>query len=370
MNPRERILAISIVGLLAVWGGMAVVRNLIIKPFAQQREDIKNQRAQLGDYELQSLQLANVRKDWKDSVGRTLGRTAETAQRAFREDLSKLLEKHGFASRELSIKNYQARAIGKRGLVEVPVQITTRGKLKDLVGFLLDFERRSYFGKVDRVSVSADPSAARTTGSGRRNRNRNKPDRDGPDLKLTIQASTIVLPKLDKDEKFASMSEVGEDDGDLDFPLEEYARIAKANLFAKYVPVVKTPPRGPETKVVRVPGKQPEEKRPPPPPPNPRKDADKFTLVATTSLGGEIVAHVRDERKRGDGPDYFKINQKLDDGVILLIHPRGLVLRSTGGEEQGQDFFYKLGRNFKERELLDESKYPDVARDLRVAISS
>ena len=89
-------------------------------------------------------------------------------------------------------------------------------------------------------------------------------------------------------------------------------------------------------------------------------------VVGTTSHAGDFVAYVRDDRSPGGDIQRFRIGDAVDDGRLVLVHPRGMIVRVTR-EQAGQpaaveDFFYPIGGHFKQRVTLEEAQLPDVVR--------
>jgi len=188
-----------------------------------------------------------------------------------------------------------------------------------------------------------------------------------PMLNVSMTLSTLVLPKLPQVES-RTLEGLNLDDPEalraagitpLDYLHEEqplaYNKMLASNIFRIYRP--KPPPPRPVARNT-TPRKPP----PPPPPVDPRRDADKFVLLGTTSLNGELIAYIRDERQAYEPPMRKRLNDPVDDGRIVLVHPKGIVVQVTQGRERGRLFFYPLGRTFKEREPVDPVKHAEIKR--------
>ena len=380
MTQRERRLAIGVGGVVALWAGFVIVKAALVNPFQRQHTAIQTAKAEIARLEKRAnVELGTVKRDYRLLTNQTLARDPDVALARFRDDLSSLLDKHGFAKRDdfpLSLKP-SSKTKNKEGLWQLPMSVTTKGKLKDLVALLVDLYRRDYLVKIETLTVSAD-AGRKSLGpaGGRRSRNAAAvaapPDANGPDLSISFVASTLALPVV-QDIAHEPMKEVRESaQGRLQRDPKEYDAIVAQNIFSEYVPppIVVAPP--PQTE---PPPAQPDAEPPPvadaTPPAvevDPRQDAGHFKLIGTTSLRGNPQALVTDDRKITDPPLDVALNTALDDGIVVLIHPRGIVIRATQGKFAGGDFFYKLGNTFADRILLNADEYPDVAADLKVAL--
>jgi len=103
---------------------------------------------------------------------------------------------------------------------------------------------------------------------------------------------------------------------------------------------------------------------------NPRPNADKYKLVATTSLRGARMACVLEETvvERVEVKRY-RLDEPIDDGTLVLVHPSGIVVRSLASGHP-TDFFYRLGATFAEREHLDPVEHADVYEALEAELPS
>ncbi len=110
----------------------------------------------------------------------------------------------------------------------------------------------------------------------------------------------------------------------------------------------------------------------PPPPPSPpsRPDADKYTLNGVSAGGGQFLALVRDTRKPTEPTQEIPVGESMDDGVLILVHPLGAVVRVMGGPAgKPQYFFYELGGTFKDRVEVDSVAHPEIAQELGLVAS-
>lgn len=362
MNKRERIMALCVVGALGGLAAVKVIEWTVVQPFAEIRRDIATEQKRRTRLVKRHKALRDVEQRWVELVGRTLADNALDAQRIFREDMHSLLELHGLSHPK--INNGTAKR-DKNGLIQVPLRISAEGPLKSVMGFLMDFYRREYLARLDKVTVTADQNVIRDVNSPRRRSNsrgrRGGNDVDfgpeGPELRLNLTAVTLVLPKL-KDQPHPVAEEVRvADSGLLPRPLDEYERVIDVNLFEPYTPpvVVRKPERPPDPPPQREPDR--------PPPVDPRADARHKMLIATTSLDGNAMALVQDERKLAQPPEQYYEDDPIDDGRLLLIHPLGIVVRV---EDEGDmtDYFYPIAvaepARFTDREVLSPEAHPRI----------
>ncbi len=144
--------------------------------------------------------------------------------------------------------------------------------------------------------------------------------------------------------------------------LPEYNVVFQHNLFAPYrerPPVVAAPTPTTQPKI-----EEPRAAAPPAPAPPARVGAEQQVVICTTTLNGQPLTYILD-KSGGETPvRKFYLDEAIDDGTLLLILPRGLVVgvpQSTGGE---QNFFYPLGKSFADREGVTPDSHPEVVEAL------
>jgi hypothetical protein len=180
-----------------------------------------------------------------------------------------------------------------------------------------------------------------------------------------LTVSTIVLPTVQNIPP-APVAEIkATEQPRLARELLAYALIHEKNLFEEYQPPVVEPPAPVEA--VKASEKKSEEvKESPKPPPSER------AVVSTMAFDGKLFADVQDLDKPANPLTRVTLNETMDDGKVVLIHPKGVVVRVGNGRGNGgfKDFLYKLGRPFKEREELSAEKHPEIHHELLRAIGS
>jgi len=83
---------------------------------------------------------------------------------------------------------------------------------------------------------------------------------------------------------------------------------------------------------------------------------------------------VRDD-SAGGKTKRVAIDEQVDDGTVILIDPTGMVVRvpqrgapgQPPGEADGghEDYFYPLGKSFKDRQPFEPELHAELARQLR-----
>jgi hypothetical protein len=370
MTRREKVLAMCVGGAL---GGLALyglVNWMVVRPFKAAHKEIDDERKRQQRLTLALKQLDHVEKDWQELTKRTFSVDAKEAERGFREDMHQLLERHGLRDPKVSpgspIKY-------KDGSVGVPLTINATGTLNKIVGFLCDFYRREYLARLDKVRITADQSVVsnvnttrgraagvrqgRATG-GPPGRTSNELGPDGPELKVNISAVTLVLPPVDKIPHLVMPEIVELENGRNLRPLSEYSYIYDKNLFLPYQekPKVVVDATPVATKPVD-PGPPPP---PPPPPPPVRPGADQLFVRGLMKLNGEETVYVYDERKKAEPPTLYKVDQPIDDGTLIEILPEGLVVRVEKPGGGHTDYFYPLGKSFKDRQEVNPDDHPFI----------
>jgi hypothetical protein len=398
MTTRERFLAkgVGIAVVLAI--GWQAVDKLVVKPAQAVKEDLRNQTDRRAELEEEVAKARGVKVTWRGHTRRSLSLDPNDASLYLKDEIATLLDEHGLTEdRTITSRSYRTNK--KTGITEVPVHVRVTARLPAVVDFLRDFYQKPYYVQVESISLrpertgrrsarSADRSERVESGAADRNRaDRNRPDRNrtgrprvsprrtaevdkNPKLAVTLLAKTLVLPEQDKQvvkhplfrphEEEPDPSRLAEED------LSAYDAIVTTNPFVKYVKP-KEPPKPPgnpqrnETREVvqRV---------------DPRKDADNFRLVGTVVLNKKPIAYVRDERDEGAAAQKYSPGDKIDhEGEVVLVHTKGMVLRSEEGEDGRKEvtyYFYPIGTNFKQREVLDPSRHPEITSDPRLISST
>jgi len=371
LTTRERNLAIVMGVLVGSVALVAGVRSWYIVPRAKARADL--QQAYRRRENLRQIVAARARtfEGWYRWTRRTLDADPAKAEERFRTDVTHLLETAGV--QELSIRPAEARRVRKgyrKGFVELPLTVACKARLGQVVGFLKALYQRPYLVRVETLRLVPPADVAAAPRKGRRRRNERAAGE--PLLTVSMRLATLVLPRQRELEHPTLPAEALEG-GEVPQPVrwlwqddvQVYDEIASLNVFKKYEPPKPKPKPQPKPPAV---AKKPPKWPPPPPPPDPRRDADKFVLLGTASIHGVPVAYVRDTRRLVDPPEKKHLNDRLDDGTIVLIHPRGIVVRSEGPPKRGKLYFYPIGRNFKQREPLSPTEHPDVYREVQLVL--
>lgn len=368
MTRREKVLGLCVGGAVAVTALVTLVRWTVLEPFETVQKNIRTEQQRTQVLTMQLRHMQDAERRWEALTRRTFAPASEpqVAQRRFREDLHRLVERHGLRDPKLSpgsFLRYRDQSIG------VPLTITATGTLNEVVGFLRDFYRRDYLARADKVRIAAEQNIIAeinnprrdSGGSGRGGRG-GAAGRDGaigpngPELRVTISAITLVLP-TPPGLPHPVIEGLPEE--------SERGRLAEADLTAYNVLFEKNPflPYQEKPAPRPVVEAQPKPTEPGPvvtkPPVDPRAGVENLYLRATISLDGEPAAFVTDGRRPMDKPQQYHLDQPVDDGTVALIHPTGMVVRVVK-EEGVRDYFYALGASFRERTELNPDEHPDV----------
>jgi hypothetical protein len=385
MNPRERVLAVlvgSVLVLAALWAG---VRYGVVHRWQALEDDIRAQQRRVADLRAELNVARGAVARWNRL--RPLSRNVDRAEDSFRAKISQLIERHGLAG-DFTVNVLSPRTISvdrDTSFTEVRLSIKTSGTLQQFMGFTCDFylDPDLSLARLDRVSLVAEERARRTEQSadarrGRRARTTGGRDSgpdygpEGPNLSMTITATTLVLPDL-RGIEVASGAEATEPDesvsGRLPSPAEEYAKVWDQNIFALYQPpppVVAARPTEEDPPPVVVPDEQPAPTAPPKPRPN-------KSVVGRASVDGKLVVHVRDDDNWSSPLEKVFINDPIDDGTLVLVHPHGIVVQVEEAGRQGprwEYYFYPRnasGARFRDRVRLEPGLYPEIQRELEQA---
>lgn len=395
MTTRERVMMYGVGGMIAGLGVVWVVQRAVVEPFRTIRRDITMEAQRRTELENKLASLATIERDWQGQTNRTLSLDPKAAQLRFADAMVALLERHGLLN-DAGTKSTKVSPVATRkdrsGFVDVPVAIETTGTLNEIVGFLVDFYRQDFAARIDQISLRADQSLINDAAAPERSARRpGRPNRaasaeaakprlgpEGPPISATLVATTLVLPRLAGIESTPASDLTELPDGRLRYALDDYQQIVARSLFNPYKPpppVVQAPPTpepAPEPPPVDVVEAPPP---PPSPPANPRPDAEFMTLVGTTVINGEPRAYVIDERKAADPEGRMRVytlDEPIDDGTLLLVHPKGIVVRVRGENGEAQDYFYAIRHpkplTFRERELISPTAHPEIAAAIAAEI--
>ncbi len=373
MQKREKTMAGVMAGVLVLFAGVQAVRSLVIAPSQQLDQDIY--AAQVRREKLLKIVDAGPRtiKQWQQRTARTLSDDYAKARDLFREDIATLLDRNGL-TRERTIGSLKERVEKKppaQGFVTLPVQVRVEGHLTNLVNFLRDLYQRPYYVRIEKLTINPDIKGQAKT----RKRKRST----GPQtLKITMTLSTLVLPMVEKPEGVGhptfNLADLNDPDKAekllasvkrLRNQPDQYAQIARISPFEIWQP----PPRP----VAKATPKH-ETKQPPKPKPKPvvdkRRDADKWVIVGVAN-DGEPLAFVANSDDLTAPLREYRLNDRVDDGTLVLIVPEGIVVRTRkriGGRYMTHDYFYEVGTNFKQRVELRPTEYPEIHKLLKLAL--
>ncbi|MFH1747566.1 MAG: hypothetical protein ABIG44_11035 [Planctomycetota bacterium] len=369
MNPREKILATCLVGVLTLAGLGMVVRWAVVKRWQDLHNEIRT-TAQVEQDLRNRLKAARVAEErWAEF--KPLSHNTHRAEQRFRQDISELLERHGMGE-DVTIRALPARML-KSQFTEVRLSVQAHGHVNQLVGYLCDFYRRTYLARLEQLNIIAEDQRKGgrrilTRGSSRMSRGHTQGtplEHEEVMLNINMTLTALVLP-LDPDLEQGIATETEYPPGEpgrLPRESEEYDPIVATNIFQVWreqpKQVVRTTTQ--QAREVAV-NDTPREIEPPPSRP------DKI-LIGVTSTNKQLIAYVRDNDRLDLPPAKLRVNDPIDDGTLMLVHPRGMVVQVQ--EQSSNDFefkyyFYKLGTLFSEREELDPDRFPEIHQQLEL----
>lgn len=382
MTRRERVLGLCVGGVLAGLALYAIGKHVLWGPIQTTQDKISAARREQDQLRAELAELADVEEQWAARTAETLAADPKQAQLRFRDSIHELLERYDLVgdpdTKETKISTGNPGTHKHSGFTDVPLTIKTTGTLKQIVGFLRDFYRQPYIARLDKVSLQGDQSvineaaglvrrrSSSSSRGARSSRGRRGADvgPDGPLLTVNITATTLVLPKI-KGIRHESVPwpptelELGALQGG---DLAVYDDIFRQSLFAPYKekPVVVKQPDKPKPTPQRE--REPIVDRQPV---DPRPDAPYLFPRGVSMLDGRAVVYVYNDRERAEPPAQRVEDDELDDGRLLLIHRKGLVVRVTKPGRPARDYFYPLGHSFAEREELSPETHPEIWKSLQ-----
>lgn len=375
MNQRERLLFGGVVGVLGLTAAVKGVHSWYVAPRQQLLQERAAQQARADVLDLELARANRTRDAWGRQTQRTLSAVGYEAHGKLRAELSALVARHGFS--DVSVREAPARQAPKghrEGFVELPVTINGKTTLPQLVSLLRETYERPFFVRVNSVNINGE-SVSRPSSA------KEKSPEDSL-LNVTLNVSTLILPSVPNVPAptldLASAPDMGTRIARGEKPalrresLEEYDEIARVNFFKLYTP----PPPPPAPRPVEVAKKDPladvpkPDKPKPAPPVDQRKFADKLKLVGVTTLHGAPVAFVEDESKSTEPPAQYHLNDVVDGGRLVLVHPRGMVVRVRELDGVYKNYYYEVGGTFKERAEVRAESHPEIDALLRLVLKS
>lgn len=348
MTGREKILAGVVGGAVALAGGSGLVRLAVIEPLRSLNKSLETAAEKKANLEDFVEQHQHVAEEWQAYTARTFSESVEKVKVSFFSEVARLLERHDLTE-ERSITPRTPRKL-KSGLVEVSLQVRAQGSLESVVGLMRDLRQKPYLARLSNVSLSAEKGS-----SARKTRGRGRGSNEPATLVVSMTATTLVLPKL-KGTKHQPPDPNQPAPTYLAYGPEAYDEIAEVNFFQKYR---KPPPPRPEVTTRETIAQTSETQVRPPPRPNMR-------VVGVESLYGDLIASVLDEDHREEPLAEFRLNDRIDDGTLVLVHPKGIVVRVAkreGVDEETEDYFYPIGSSFRDRLRLEEAD-PEIRHEL------
>lgn len=353
MTNREKLLAVAAGGVVVLYGAVSLVRGNIIEPLKAKRQLVTELRNRESMLRGRLATRPAVETNWRQALGRSIALDPGKAHLLFREDVHGMLTRSGLSVGAVQPRQARESKSGFReGFVELPLSINASGTLQQVVAFLREFYQKPYLARVESMGLSLESSstAGPAKGGGK--------GAEDPRLNVNMQVTALVLPA-----RFGPKEgPIPPKEGDVLLKPEQLAafdQIHQTNLFRLEVPKVAAAPPVPD----KPPATQPAELVKAPPPERP--DADKLRLVAMNSNYPNLYVYIVDERKKTDPPKRYALNDPIDDGRLVMVHPRGMVVRVKNKNGSGHtDYFYPRGKSFKEREPLSPELHPAVVREL------
>lgn len=378
MTQRERLLFGSVVGVLGLAASVKAVHSWFIAPRQALIAQRAAERARADALDLELARAQRSLDSWAKQTQHTLSHIGYEAHGKFRAEISALVAKHAFT--DVTVRESPAHVAPKghrEGFAELPVSVSAKASLRQLVAFLRDLYERPYFVRVGNMRINGE-NANLPVGSGK-----DKHVPVEPTLNISFSVETLVLPNVagapGPTLDLANVPEIGERIARGEKPalrreaLEEYDEVARVNFFKLYTPPP-APKPDPVTTVVKNDTPKPTKPEPPPkpapPPVDPRKNADKLMLVGVTTLNGEPMAFVEDEGKPTEAPEQYRLNDAVDDGRLVLIHTRGIVIRVHEPSGEYKNYYYEVGATFKDRVEVQADLHPEIDALLRYVLKT
>lgn len=331
MNRREKILAGSIAGILALFGGVFVVRSVVLKPVQEIRKQISEVQEKTGKIQAERRAFFAAEDNLKKVALRTFGDTVDQASARSGEILTRTL-----ADAKLAESVFTRIPVGPRklrGASEIGWSVQGDGPLNHIVHLLFLLNESPWLHRIEGLSVSAG-------------------SRPG-DVRVRFRYLTLVLdpsPEVIRKDLSGKLT--------LDSPERTLLNGIVSRDFLR--PYIKRPPEpappgaSPGAQVA-----QPSQGSRPPGP-------EAFRVVSLSEWLGQPEIHVRDTASQRTVR--FKPGDEMAGGTVVMVDYRplpsptqpGLISHSRVILRVGSEYWaIERGRTFADKRKLSPDEVPD-----------
>ncbi len=323
MKPREKMLALGLAGVLALWQGSVLFQAFVIAPVEERQAD---QEARLDRISQKSKKLKASRaaaaklKDWKL---RSLPPDPVVATSLYQNWLVELARKT-LSKPSVSPHSQVKKSKGKGDVFQIiSVEIKAEGTLANLCDFLYEFRKSGLLHRVATMTLETEQHQG------------------DPALKITLNIEALALAEaperstLIADPKIAELAHVPAKDR------KDYAPLVAKNLFVRGYNGPPQPPRPPGP---TMPGEE-----------DPRA---LVWLVSVVSADGVPEAKLRDvsTNKKADLSEGSDFSVAGVDGKVISIGTDFVTL-----EVKGELFRLELGDNLTQLKKLPSPEKTEAA---------
>ena len=311
MNPRQKVLLGSLLGLLLLWQAGGAVSDVVLKPMRERQSRLRDLQDTLERKSMQRGEVLAALRDMKNWKARSLPPDSLIASTLYQHWLIELAAKTGIM--EVTVTPNRTVQQGDT-FHTIPLTIRARATIQTLCDFLFEFHRRNLLHKVARMTLESRRSERGTLEV--------TLEVEGLSLNGTPQRTTLFLP--DQEQAVAA-----------DFQnrrRSEFNRLSEKNIFERYRPPEKTPP--PPTVAAVT-----------PPAPDNFDAAEHVYLIARIDGPGGPEAWLYDRAE--NARQIVHVNDAFDvagvKGRVLAIEPSSILLE-VGGRKWHLDY----GRNLRQ----------------------
>jgi hypothetical protein len=295
MNRRERILAIAVGGLLAVFVSYSLLNGLLIRPSRRKMVEIRSLRTRISKCEKAVKRQPADLKRLDQLRALTLNVPAAQAENRLFDRLNTLVgdlrNRGGIAQANVAVSSRRRRGPG--GAIEITCSITAQGGLRQIVDLLYLLHREPYLNRIEALRL------------------RPQLDRKGRGLKTVaadVDLVALVLP--DAPGRVDPAEAAGIDQRLAALDRQEYDDIVKQNIFLPYTPMPQRPAVARQTPRQRQPTPQPQRSTP--------TVARRYKLVGGLTTDPEEFG-LLDVYARPPKTQYYKPGDKLPRGSVAVM---------------------------------------------------
>jgi len=321
VKPREKVLAVIVAGLVAVFILQVVIKGLFLEPITDIGTKITSAQKSIEKLQGKMGSKAQLIGQWRDAYALTIADNPEQARGRLKLRINTLVDRAGLKEKKLTPQSTRVKkADGVESYYPIAVTLTCKGTLQEIVTFFDMLNEEPYLIKAKGFTLNPMGNSNNM-------------------VRLTscrIEAMVLARTVLEK-----------ADGGDRTVPdtlpepkpTGQYARIFEKDILHRPTKTAQVKPKPSQSGQKRQGWRQ-----------YARRGQDRDPQPARRSEGareGDLVGAVVHGKTGGiylrnsTGAQWYKIGDRVDRFVLEFVHPLGAVFKDSGGGYQ----YVEIGTN-------------------------